>query len=56
MAEGLLDSAVPRGRMAVGDWFVETLLAERDRWPLWIPVAMAVGIASYFALPMEPAL
>jgi competence protein ComEC len=40
--------------MAVGGWLVETLFAERDRWPLWIPVAMAVGVASYFALPVEP--
>jgi competence protein ComEC len=55
MAEGLLDSSIPRCRMALGDWLVETLFAERDRWPLWIPVAMAVGIASYFALPVEPA-
>ena len=24
------------------------------RWPLWLPVAMAVGIGLYFALPDEP--
>jgi len=30
------------------------LLAERDRWPLWIPVGFGVGIAIYFALPAEP--
>jgi competence protein ComEC len=30
------------------------LLAERDRWPLWIPVVLALGIGIYFALPDEP--
>lgn len=36
--------------------FAETLLAERERWPLWIPVGLGAGIACYFALPVEPAL
>ncbi len=31
------------------------LLAERERWPLWLPVLMGLGIAVYFALPAEPA-
>ncbi|MEJ0041616.1 MAG: ComEC/Rec2 family competence protein [Rhizomicrobium sp.] len=31
-------------------------LAERDRWPLWLPAAFAAGIGLYFALPVEPAL
>lgn len=31
-------------------------LAERDRWPLWIPVGLGTGIGLYFALPFEPAL
>jgi len=30
------------------------LLNERERWPLWLPVAMGTGIAIYFALPIEP--
>jgi competence protein ComEC len=30
------------------------LLAERDRWALWLPVALGTGIAIYFALPSEP--
>ncbi|MDA8232321.1 MAG: ComEC/Rec2 family competence protein [Magnetospirillum sp.] len=30
------------------------LVAERDRWPLWLPVAVGAGIAVYFALPAEP--
>ncbi|HKU63528.1 MAG TPA: ComEC/Rec2 family competence protein [Rhizomicrobium sp.] len=28
--------------------------AERDRWPLWLPVALGAGSAAYFALPAEP--
>lgn len=31
-------------------------LAERDRWALWSPVFFGVGIAGYFALPVEPSL
>jgi len=30
------------------------LQGERDRWPLWLPVAMGAGISIYFALPLEP--
>jgi len=32
------------------------LAAERERWALWAPVALGVGIAAYFALPFEPPL
>lgn len=32
----------------------ERLLAERGRWPLWLPVFLSVGIGLYFALPVEP--
>ena len=28
--------------------------ADRLRWPLWLPVALAGGIGLYFALPFEP--
>ena len=28
--------------------------ADRERWPLWIPVFFAAGIAGYFALTIEP--
>ncbi|CCQ73968.1 ComEC/Rec2 family competence protein [Magnetospira sp. QH-2] len=27
---------------------------ERERWPLWLPVAMAIGVAVYFTLSFEP--
>jgi len=30
--------------------------AERERWALWLPVALGLGIGVYFALPFEPAL
>jgi competence protein ComEC len=33
-----------------------TALAERDRWPLWLPVGLGTGIGLYFALPFEPGL
>ncbi|WP_299442307.1 ComEC/Rec2 family competence protein [uncultured Rhodospira sp.] len=39
---------------ATARWLVATLEAERTRWPLWLPVALALGIAAYFALPQEP--
>ncbi|CAA7617238.1 ComEC/Rec2-related protein [Magnetospirillum sp. LM-5] len=30
------------------------LLAERDRWVLWLPVAVGLGISLYFAVSFEP--
>lgn len=33
----------------------EQLEAERSRWVLWLPVMLALGIGSFFALPAEPA-
>lgn len=49
---------------AVGGWlalgarmlanFGRALTAERDRWALWLPVALGCGIGFYFALPFEP--
>lgn len=40
-------------RAPVG-WFAIQLQAERDRWPLWPPVGLGVGIAVYFGLRFEP--
>ncbi|WP_245651331.1 ComEC/Rec2 family competence protein [Paramagnetospirillum marisnigri] len=34
----------------------ERLLAERDRWPLWLPVFLGLGIGLYFLAPHEPPL
>src|SRR5262245_27023941 len=47
----IADDHVP-GRAAA--WFVRMLQAERERWALWIPGALAVGVGLYFALPVEP--
>ncbi|MBF0354273.1 MAG: ComEC/Rec2 family competence protein [Alphaproteobacteria bacterium] len=35
--------------------FAAQFLAERDRWPLWLPVLAGVGILLYFASAFEPA-
>jgi competence protein ComEC len=35
---------------------VATLLAERERWVLWLPALLGGGIAVYFLLPVEPRL
>ena len=31
-----------------------TLTSERERWVLWVPVALLARISSYFTLPFEP--
>jgi competence protein ComEC len=35
-------------------YFWGQLLAQRERWILWIPVAIAAGVGSYFSLHIEP--
>lgn len=43
------------GVLAVGVGIcARALEAEADRWFLWLPVAFAAGILTYFALPIEP--
>jgi len=32
----------------------DAFLAERDRWPLWLPVLLGLGVAAYFRSPVEP--
>ncbi len=32
----------------------DNLERERSRWPLWLPLALAIGIVAYFSLPSEP--
>ncbi len=34
----------------------EIFKRERSRWPLWLPVALAIGVVAYFTLPFEPPL
>lgn len=41
---------------AVRVWLFDTLQGERGRWMLWLPVAMGLGIAVYFELPVEPSI
>jgi competence protein ComEC len=35
-------------------WLIAQLLEERERWFLWLPVALGSGVALYFSLPIEP--
>ena len=55
---GLATGVLGRRTMAasLGSRLVEALLAERERWLLWLPVGLGAGIALYFALPREPPL
>ena len=52
MTESHLDGAA--ARHGPGRWLADTLHAERERWPLWVPVGLGTGVALYFALPGEP--
>jgi competence protein ComEC len=47
-----LRSVAPRDLLAA---FGRAAEAERERWALWLPVALGTGIGIYFALPFEPA-
>ena len=38
----------------IGAWLLERLLEERERWFLWLPVAVGCGVALYFSLSVEP--
>jgi competence protein ComEC len=40
----------------LGAALTRSLVAERERWILWAPVAFAAGIGLYFTLPVEPPL
>ena len=40
----------------IGAWLLARLLEERERWFVWLPVAVGCGVAVYFALPAEPPL
>jgi competence protein ComEC len=48
----MTDDRLGRMRAALG----AMLTAERDRWILWLPVALGIGVLVYFALPVEPPL
>jgi competence protein ComEC len=38
----------------IGAAIAGAALAERQRWALWLPVALGTGVGLYFALPFEP--
>ncbi|NNE84916.1 MAG: DUF4131 domain-containing protein [Alphaproteobacteria bacterium] len=42
-------------RRGLWDRLCDILIAERDRWILWLPVALGSGIGAYFSLSDEPA-
>ncbi len=44
-----------RAREGVVAALAAILVAERERWVLWLPVALGAGIALYFGLAREPA-
>lgn len=37
-------------------WLLAAAQAERERWVLWLPVLIGIGVWVYFALPLEPSL
>ena len=50
-----LPGVVATARRARRAWCSrDALVAERERWPLWMPVFLGIGIAGYFSLPGEP--
>jgi competence protein ComEC len=52
-------AARPRWRWpALATWpaLVAQLEAEQDRWFLWLPVMLGLGVVGYFMLPTEPLL
>jgi competence protein ComEC len=59
-ADALGATAARLGRSRVGpaplSWLVANLIAERERWFLWLPVGIGAGIGCYFALAAEPPL
>ena len=57
MRDNRLWQAALRRWFEAGSALVAVLLsAERERWPLWLPVGAGLGIALYFLIPFEPPL
>jgi competence protein ComEC len=59
MVDSAIEGESPGGRLSRGilpllDGLLARFLAERDRWALWGPAGFGLGIALYFALPVEP--
>lgn len=43
-----------RAGLGLAAWICSQLMAERERWALWLPVGFALGIGIYFGLDREP--
>jgi competence protein ComEC len=51
MSESMVPGAPPPNGLArLAGWLGD----ERERWVLWLPVGVGLGIGIYFALPVEP--
>ena len=53
---GHADARVPLLSRLTPRAFLEALEAEQERWFLWVPVFLGIGIIGYFQLPSEPQL
>ena len=59
---GAENNALDEGALSAPDLaraqsrFSHLMESERERFFLWAPVALGIGIAAYFALPVEPAI
>lgn len=51
---GALARAARSGRSVLATRLAAAFAAEHDRWILWLPVLIGVGIGLYFWLPAEP--
>ncbi|MBT5945896.1 MAG: ComEC family competence protein [Rhodospirillaceae bacterium] len=54
MLRAMTSAAFVRAPSGLRDGLWSAFVAERDRWVLWLPVALGIGIWVYFALPREP--
>src|SRR5512134_3460089 len=51
---GAMVADVRAGGVALAAWLSAAFAAEHDRWILWLPVLIGIGIGLYFRLPAEP--
>lgn len=54
MSTAALDASKTPRLAAALSLLRDELIAQRERWPLWLPVLLGLGIAAYFASPQEP--
>lgn len=40
----------------LGQWIEALFVNQRRLWPVWLAIAFGMGVAAYFALPLEPPL